>query len=321
MLSRRSGCYTPLVLAERLLLSAPLFAMVLLGALVARVTKWPPVWTVALNRFVFTVPLPVLLFRAVSRVGGESMADARLLVAFFGSCLLVFALAFWTGKVLLGKSAPGPAMIGVASVFSNNGLLGIPLVHILLGPLAMPAVAWIMTFNAVTLWTLATVAIESSKAGEVNFKGLRRTLTKVGTSPIVLGIVCGALVAIVRIPIPQWFGEALDKVSLSAGPIALIALGLDVARYEVKRDLRSALVICGYKLVVQPIVAWLLCLALGLPRLETQVVVLMASLSVGVNVHLMAQHFDSSQGTVASSLVLSTVVGAVTTPVLLALLT
>lgn len=293
--------------------------MVLLGALIARVTKWPPAWTVALNRFVFAVPLPVLLFRAVSRVGGESHADLRLLLAFFGSCLLVFGLGFWTGKALLRKSPPGPAMIGIASVFSNNGLLGIPLVHILLGPLAMPAVAWIMTFNAVTLWTLATVVIESSKVGEANFKGLRRTLAKVGTSPIVIGIACGAVVALLRLPIPEWLGETLDKVSHAAGPLALIALGLDIARYEVKRDLSSALVICSYKLVIQPLVAWLLCLVLGLPLLETQVVVLMASLSVGVNVHLMAQHFDSSQAAVASSLVLSTLVGAVTTPVLLAL--
>jgi len=50
------------------------------------------------------------------------------------------------------------------------------------------------------------------------------------------------------------------------------------------------------------------------------VVVLLASMSVGVNVYLMAAQFDVLQSTVASSLVLSTVLAAATTPIWLSLL-
>lgn len=273
-----------------------------------------------MNRFVFAVPLPVLLFRAVSQVGAQKGVDLRVLIAFFGSCLLVFGVGYWTSKAVLRQKASGPAMVGIASVFSNNGLLGVPLVQVLLGPKAMPQVAWIMMFNAVTLWTLVTIVIESSKPGDADFRSLRRTLVKVAASPIVLGITCGVVVAMSGITLPQAVGIALDKTSYCAGPLALVALGLDVAQYKVKQELSSALVICCYKLVLQPIVACVLCGLLGLPKLETQVVVLMTSLSVGVNVHLMAQHFDSLQTAVASSLVLSTLLGAVTTPLMLAFL-
>jgi malonate transporter and related proteins len=293
--------------------------MVLLGALIGRFTKWSPQWTAALNRFVFAVPLPVLLFRAVSQVGGQTQADKRLLIAFFGSCFIVFVLGYFTAKALLRKQGAEPTIIGIASVFSNNGLLGIPLVHILIGPKAMPAVAWIMTFNAVTLWTLATVVIESTKHSKANFAALRVTLVKVGSSPIVIGIACGALVASIGVPIPTRIGNWLDKVSFSAGPLALTALGLHIARHKVTEELPTALMICVYKLLIQPVVAWGLCVAVDLPRLETQVVVLMASLSVGVNVHLMAHRFGSLQTVVASSLVLSTLIGAFTTPLVLAL--
>lgn len=273
-----------------------------------------------MNRFVFAGALPLVLFRAVSRVGGgQGSVDVRLLIGFFGSCFLVFALGYWTGKRVLRTTASGPAMMGIASVFSNNGLLGVPLVSVLLGPDAMPAVAWIMTFNAVTLWTLVTVVIEGSKREPADFRGLRRTVLKIAASPIVLGIGAGALVAGFGLTVPHPVAHWLDMASRTAGPLALLALGLDVANYEIKRELRAALWICGFKLVVQPVCAWVLCLVMELPTLETQVVVLLASLSVGVNVHMMAQHFGALQTAVASSLVLSTFLGALTTPLVLAL--
>jgi hypothetical protein len=60
--------------------------------------------------------------------------------------------------------------------------------------------------------------------------------------------------------------------------------------------------------------------ALGLPALETQVIVLLAALPVGANVYLMSRQFDTLGGPVAASLVISTVLAAVTTPLLLTLL-
>lgn len=304
---------------ERLAVAAPLFALVLVGAVVARVTPWPRHWTSALNKFVFAVPLPVLLFRAVSRIGGETQADPRLLVAFFGSCFLVFGLGWIFARRGLRMNGADSALVGIAAVFSNNGLLGVPLVHVLLGPEAMPAVAWIMTFNAVTLWTLVTVVVEGSRQGAVDWTSFRATLWRVASSPIVVGVGCGVVVAVTGLKLPDPLGTGLDHLSASAGPLALVALGLDVAHYDIRRGLGTALWICAFKLLVQPLVALGLCKLCGLGLLESQVVVLMTSLSVGVNVHLMAQHFDSQQAAVASALVLSTLLGAVTTPLVLSL--
>jgi malonate transporter len=48
--------------------------------------------------------------------------------------------------------------------------------------------------------------------------------------------------------------------------------------------------------------------------------VLVASMAVGVNVYLMALRFQALQGVIASSIVLSNVLAAFTTPLLLAAL-
>ena len=108
-------------------------------------------------------------------------------------------------------------------------------------------------------------------------------------------------------------------MSANAAPLAHLALGMGLAQYRVREGVAMAGAISAIKLVVQPLVVWGLALALGLPPLETQVVVLLASIAVGVNVYLMANQFGTLQGPVAGSLLLSTAFSALTTPVLMAL--
>jgi malonate transporter and related proteins len=57
---------------------------------------------------------------------------------------------------------------------------------------------------------------------------------------------------------------------------------------------------------------------LHLPLLELKVVVLLSSAAVGINVYVMSVQFERLQGTIASSLLLSTAFASVTTPLLLA---
>jgi len=56
-----------------------------------------------------------------------------------------------------------------------------------------------------------------------------------------------------------------------------------------------------------------------LPWMETQVVVLLSSIATGANVYLMSRQFNTLEGPVASSLVLSTGLAALTTPLVLTL--
>jgi predicted permease len=53
--------------------------------------------------------------------------------------------------------------------------------------------------------------------------------------------------------------------------------------------------------------------------METRVVVLLASTAVGANVYLMSRQFGRLEGPVAGSLVLSTGLAALTTPLVLTL--
>ena len=120
--------------------------------------------------------------------------------------------------------------------------------------------------------------------------------------------------------LPRFVDETLGMIAQAAAPMALIALGMGLAEYGVREGWRISVAVSVVKLIVSPLVVWGLAWLLGLPRMETQVVVLLSSMSVGANVYLMSRQFKALEGPTASSLVLSTALAAVTTPLVLSLM-
>jgi predicted permease len=140
------------------------------------------------------------------------------------------------------------------------------------------------------------------------------------TNPIVASVLAGAAFGLTGLPLPALLGTPLSLLGSSAVPLSLIVLGMGLAEYGIRAGWREAAAITAIKLAVQPLVVWALAAALGLPPIETQAVVLLSALAVGVNVYLMAREFDALQGPVATSMVLSTALSALTVPLTLALI-
>lgn len=301
-----------------LLLSAPLFGLVMVGYAVASLPFWKKRWTELGSKIVFAGPLPLLLFHMMSNVRSAPAVDARLLIAFFGSCFIVFLVGRAVAALVFRLDGVAQSVFALGGVFSNNVLLGVPLAQLTLGPAALPCVALVLVFNALTLWTLVTVSVEWARHGELSLAGLKSTAMSVLSNPIIVAILSGTLFGLSGLELPGPIDGALSTVGSAAGPLALLVLGMGISRYGVREGLTQSLAICAIKLVVQPVVVWLLASWLGLPLLERQVVVLLGSLAVGANVYLMAAQFETLQGPVAGSLVLSTALAALTTPLLLA---
>jgi len=302
-----------------LTLLAPMFCLAALGWLLARLPFWRPSWTQVISKFVFAVPLPALLVHLMSDLSRLPPVDARLLIAFFGSCLLVFALGRVVARVAFDLDGVGQSVFALGGVFSNNVLLGVPIAKLALGPEALPSVALVLVFNALTLWTLATVSVEWARHGSLSFAGIGHTLRGVLSNPIILAILTGTALGLSEIVLPAPVDQVLAGLGAIAGPLALVVVGLGLSQYGVRQGLAQGLTITAIKLLVQPAVVWVLALALGLPPMERHAVVLLGSLSVGVNVYLVASQFQTLQGSIASSLVLSTALAAITTPLVLAL--
>lgn len=301
-------------------LATPLFALVALGYGLIRWGKWRQAVTDGLTRFVFAVALPAMLFRMMSDFSRLPPVDPRLLFAFFGGCLIVFVLGRLVGWRLFGFDGVTQSVFALGGIFSNTVFLGIPLAKVALGDEALPAVALVLVFNALILWTLVTVSVEWARHGSFSLRGFGKTVKGVVTNPIIAAIVSGTLFGMAGLELPELIDTALAMLGQVAAPMSLIALGMGLAAYGIRAGWQHSAAICALKLLLQPLVVWGLACTLGLPALETQVVVLLACLPVGANVFLMSRQFKTLEGPVAASLLLSTAIGAVTAPLILTLL-
>lgn len=272
-----------------------------------------------LTQFLFTAALPAMLFRMMSKLSQLPPVDARLLIAFFGSCFVVFVLARIIGWKLFSLDGVGQSIFGLGGVFSNNVLLGIPLAKVILGDDALPSVALVLVFNALILWTLVTVSVEWAKHGEFSVKGFTKTAKGVITNPIVAGIISGSLFGLTGLSIPEFIDTPLAMLGQASAPIALVALGMGLSEYGIKDSWKMASAISAVKLLLQPLIVWAIAVAIGLPETETRVVVMLGSLAVGANVYLMSRQFKVLEGAVAGSLVISTALSTLTTPLVLSL--
>ncbi len=306
---------------QQLEVSAPLFVLVLAGYLLAASGRWPKSVSDALAKFVFAAAVPALLFRLMSDLSRLPPVDARLLIAFFGGCLIVFVLGRLIGLWLFGLNGVQQSVFALGGIFANNVLLGVPIARASLGEAAMPSVALVLVFNSLTLWTLVTVSVEWARRGELSVRGFGSTLRGVLTNPVVASVLAGAAFGLTGLRLPGLIDRPLELLGQSAIPLSLIVLGMGLAEYGIREGWREALGITGMKLLVQPFAVWALAWLLDLPPTETQAVVLMAALAVGINVYLMAREFDTMQAPVATSLVLSTALSAITVPLALALVT
>ena len=301
-------------------LTAPLFLLVLVGYALSRWGGWPKAASDALTRFVFGIAIPAFLFRLMSDFAKLPHVDLRLLLAFFGGCLVVFMLGRVIARRAFRQDGVQQSVFGMGTVFANTVLLGLPMAQITLPAGAMPSVSLVIVFNSLLLWTLVTVSVEWARHRDFSLAGFGKTAKGVVLNPVIAGILAGTVWGFTGVQLPQVVDQTLVLMSQAAIPMSLIALGMGLAEYGIRTGWRVSAAIAALKLVVHPLVVYALARLLALPPQETMAVTMLASLPVGANVYLMARQFGALEGTIASSLVLTTVLSAATTPIVLALI-
>ena len=301
-------------------LALPLFSLILAGYLAMRLTAWPASVSEGLSRFVFGLAIQTMLFRLMSQSRDLHWVDSRLLIIFFGGCLIVFVLGRLVAWKYFALDGVSQSVFAMGGIFSNCVMLGLPLAKASFGDAVVPPVALVLVFNALILWTLVTVSVEWARHGSFSVKGFTRTVKGVLTNPIVVSILAGTFFSLTGWTLPEAIGSPVAMLAETAPPMSLIALGMGLAEYGIRSGIRIGMAISAIKLIVQPLVTWGLAYLIGLPKLETQAIVLLSSMAVGVNVYLMSRQFGVLAGPAASALVLSTLLAAMTTPLVLALL-
>ncbi|MCO6545583.1 MAG: AEC family transporter [Gilliamella sp.] len=299
----------------------PLFILILLGYLAVKIGRWQKTVTDSLTKFTFYIAFPIMLFKIMSHFSEQSQIDIKVLFVFFGGSFIVFAFGCLVASKLFKLTGSESTLFAMGGIYTNTVFVGIPIIKMLLGEKAIPIVAIIVIFNALILWTLATVSIEFVQMGKFSGRSFIKALKNVSKNPIIIGIFTGIVINYIGLPMPKFINQSTKMVSDMTAPLSLIVLGMGLAEYKIRDKLLITTSICILKLAALPIVTYIMGKLLGLPTLELQVVVLLSSVSIAINCYMMARQFEVLQGPIASSLLISTTLSSITTPLILSIMT
>ncbi len=200
-----------------------------------------------LSRFVLQIVNPVVIFMSYqTELHGDLVRN--LLITFLLS-VLAFAVVIPAAYLIIrNKKDRDTSIERFASIYSNCGFMGIPLINAMFG---MEGVfyltAFITVFNLV-VWTHGIILI----SGEKDFK----QVIKVFYSPTIIAIVLGIVTFFLQIRLPEIPYAALNYIKELNTPVAMIVSGVTMAGTDLRKLVKKAGVyrVCAVKLLVLPFI-------------------------------------------------------------------
>lgn len=309
--------------------TAPIFALMVLGYLFRKINLIDEKAANWMNKFVFKVALPVLVFKDLASQDFAGTWNGKFVLFCFGvTSISIAVIALFSKLVVKDRGKRGEFI--QASYRSSAALLGIAFIHNIygdtasgMGPLMiLGSVPLYNVFAVIVLMLTAekadvTETLSLANSGDVTRAGkasqdhgalLKKTLYGIITNPIIIGIAVGLIWSLIRIPQPKIFQSIVSSISALATPLGLMSMG---ATFEFKKavgDMKPALVAAFIKLFALAAIFLPIAVALGFSGEQIVAILVMLGSATTVSCYIMAKSMGH-EGTLSSNVIMLTTFG------------
>ncbi|MEM1421009.1 MAG: AEC family transporter [Pseudomonadota bacterium] len=297
----------------------PLFGLILLGFVTARITRQPIEALGWMNTFIIYVALPALFFKLLAQTPVEQLTNWRFILTNVGVTFAIFVSVFVLGLIARGGIA-GATIQGLAGAYGNIGYMGPALAILTFGEQAAIPVALIFCFENIMHFAIAPFLM--AVAGGEEKRSLPQIVLGVITSiifhPFILATAVGVGAAYLSFAPPEPLERLLDYLAQAAAPCALFAMGVILALRPLKRMPPELSFILPAKLIAHPIAMYLALSYFGdFDAIWVFTAVLLASLPTATNVFVIAQQYGVWVERASAAVLLTTVLSILSVAALL----
>ena len=270
----------------------PLIAMMLVGFVVRLTGLVNGKDVEKMNKVVFRVFLPVLVFKQVYNSNLANAIRPRLLLYAVLGVLAAFGLACITAKLLIRNRSQRSAVIqGIYR--SNFVIIGIPIAQSLLNGADTGAVSVLLAVVVPMYNVLAVIILESYSD---KHDSVGHVLLDVAKNPLILGSLCGIIFLIFGWKLPPLIESVVNSMSGVGSPMMLFLLGAFFEFGRLKEHLYPLTVACVGRLVVMPAIFLSLGALLGFRGVEFAALIGIFASSNAVAAFTMAQQMGGDAG-------------------------
>lgn len=289
-----------------------MFLLMLVGYVLCRKGKFTEAATGQMSGILMTVVMPCMLIGSFHRDFDVALA-AQLAVS-FALVAVLYAVPMVISTIFLKKDKENGASKALSLVLSNNGFMAVPLLQALLGTTGVFLGSAHILAGNVLQWTYGVRVAGGPEQ--------KPKLRKVFLNPGSISLVCGLLLFVLPIRLPEVVVSTMGYLGSLNTPLAMLILGAYLAQTDLLRCLRdktllglSVLKLVGIPLVLMAVLVWL-----PVPA-ETLTAVMIGSIApTGVAASMMMEYLHKDHRYCTMMIALTTVLSAVTMPLLLTLL-
>lgn len=279
----------------------PIFLLMLLGYLLRTFKVADKKAFDTMNRLVFKVFLPVLLFNNIYKTDASEIIRPQLVLFVVLGMLAVFVI----GYILIFRITPENSRRGVTlqTFFrSNYAILGIPLVDFICDGKATGLASLMVAVVVPLINVLAVITLERFR-GTGEKTGMKALLLGIIKNPLISGCVLGLLFFITGWKLPFVVERAVGDVSKIASPLAIIALGASFTFSSIRGYVKEIVIIVISRLVIVPLLALPLACYLGFGSEEIACLLIIFGGPVAVSSFSMAQQMGGDEHLAAHAVV------------------
>lgn len=286
----------------------PLFLCMALGYGLRRLRLVNDPVLKGINRLVFQVFLPLLLFRNVLHTSIGEVWNPKLLLWAAGGILLVFAAAMLLVPLFEKDNRRRGALI--QGIFRSNFVLfGLPVTTALVGDGAA-GVPSLMAAVAIPLYNvLAVVILEFYRGGRPDVRNMLKGIVR---NPLILATALGLLALLAGISLPPVLDKTLDNLAGVATPLALVGLGGTFTFRSVRGSLRPLTAGLLGRLLLVPALTLGISIALGFREVELVSLMALFASPAAVSSFVMAGQMDSDDELAGQLVVIGSLLSVLT---------
>lgn len=260
------------------------------------------------NKLVFKVFLPILLFYNIYRTESANVFDVRLIVFTMITVFAVFIVGYAVVMLMTKDNSKRGVMLQ-GFFRSNYAILGLPIVNYICGDNVSGLSSLMVAVVVPTFNVLAVVCLERFREGKLDiFKMLKGIIT----NPLIIGCASGLVLFLLGIKLPGVIEEAVSDISGIASPLAIIVLGASFSFSNLGGSVRELVTVVAARLVIVPAIALTAAILLGFRGEAMACLLVLFGAPVAVSSYSMAQQMGGDESLASQVVVVTTTLCLVT---------
>ncbi len=314
------------------LVVAPIFLVILVGYCYGKMKPDSSSADKLINDYVLYIALPALLFISVARADTDDLKQWGFILSTLTGIAASFIFATWIAESM-GVGLPHSSILSMGACYGTTGYMGVPILISVYGEqAALPAAMATILHNipaimaVIISWDIFSKRATEERAPFLSSVG--GAVLAIIKNPLTISVLVGLVFVLFDLKVPAFIESFARFLGNAAGPTALFALGLGLARLNVKEHLnitagKAVLLMVVLKLFVQPTVTFVTAVyAFGMNQTQSlwlAAAVVMASQPIGAGVYVFAKKYNYQQDVISLSIIVSLLLALVTIPAVLSL--